>query len=114
MNHHKPTIKYELRVNGFFQESFTDLKKAEQKYLGNVGVSEGEITLVEVVESVLVSSHTSKVVPFSTTNLIQALGFTLAGWDEQDCEMVFDAEADKAEELLNMRDFVMENYDESN
>lgn len=112
MNHHKPTIKYELRVNGFFYEELTDLESAERKYLEVKDTVEGEVTILEVVESTLLSSHTDRVVPFSTKYLLQSLRFTLEGWDATDCEMVFDVEPDRAEDLLNIRDFIQENYDE--
>lgn len=114
MSHHKPTVKYELRVNGFFQESFLDQPEAESNYLQLKDSIEGEVTLVEIVESTLLSSHTDRVVPFSTKYLLQSLSFTLEEWDATDCEMMFDVEPDRAEELIEMRDFVKENYDESN
>ena len=111
MNHLKPTTKYELRINGFFEESFVDIETAERKYCSVVSTTEGEVTLVEVVESVLVSSHTSQVAKFSTKELLEALVLTLEGWDEQDCEMVFDVDESTAEELIKMRDFVKETSD---
>ena len=114
MSHHKPTVKYELRINDFFYEEFTDLESAEQRYIETKDTAEGEVTIVEVVKSTLISSRTDRVAPFNTKYLLQTLVFTLEGWDATDCEMVFDAETEKAEELLHIRDFIKENYDESN
>ena len=109
MSYYTPTTKYELRINGFFEESFSEHQKAEDKYLSVKDTTDGEVTLVEVVESVLMSSRPTPTVPFSTRELLAALVVTLDGWDEQDCEMVFDVDESTAEELLQMRDFIQEN-----